>query len=657
MLGTGLKIGVALLEHNLKKLNDEIIDSAVEKWEQFDTKYNKNFERYFNKSYKDLNKMRTTLSSDVLKLTDLFQETVLYEKSSDDYNEIYNKVTPELFLEYVRNKKTVWITGHGGIGKSTLMKHTMLTILTDEKKSQNKIPVYIELRKYNYEDDTRRKLIDFIYEEMRLSKFDLDMEMFEYMVDKGRFLFLFDAFDEIASGKSQIFLQEFEDFLKKYDENHIIISSRHIPNGSLEKFYDLHELKTRGLSKVEAVGLIKKVSYDEEVKTKFLYSLSEELYEDYDTLACNPTLLLLMLSLFRTSTKFPKEKSTFLLKSFEELFDRHDARKIAFTRDFKCEDINNYQMMTIFSYFCYKTYSDTNGEQDAFSEEYVKSQLEKAINKYEFLDEKKITVEKILYDFRVCLCIMYKEGEKYYFVHNIFQEFFSAYYIYTLNPNQQKSFIKKYLFSESNKKIYNSRLLNTTFDYLIELDSSGKQTSIKFNFIIPILELIEQKSEFTNYHKEMPDIECFFSHEKGTYKLSLEIDFSYLSEGNYYNTLVKLYLADSNIQGILRSESRKLNEDELQLFIESERFKMFAPNKDIFDGKLTKINTKEEMKGNYSFTYPISYEEIYNDKNLVTLRELYEESEMFNTNEELASLLNKLKIEESRIIEEEDDDI
>lgn len=105
MIVTGLKVGVTLLEHNLKKLNDEAIDVAVKKWDQFDSKYNKNFERYFDKSYKDLNKMRTILSNDVQSLTSLFQETSLYEKNMDENSREEKVVKPDEFLEYIREKK------------------------------------------------------------------------------------------------------------------------------------------------------------------------------------------------------------------------------------------------------------------------------------------------------------------------------------------------------------------------------------------------------------------------------------------------------------------------------------------------------------------------------------------------------------------------
>lgn len=52
----------------------------------------------------------------------------------------------------------------------------------------------------------------------------------------------------------------------------------------------------------------RKTRYDEEIKKEFIKSLSEGLYDEYESIASNPTLLLLMLSLFRENSNFPKEK-------------------------------------------------------------------------------------------------------------------------------------------------------------------------------------------------------------------------------------------------------------------------------------------------------------------------------------------------------------
>ena len=67
-------------------------------------------------------------------ITKVFQPTSLNQVYREKRYYKKKKLTADKFLPYIQNNKYVWITGHGGIGKSTLMKHTMLTILSDEKK-------------------------------------------------------------------------------------------------------------------------------------------------------------------------------------------------------------------------------------------------------------------------------------------------------------------------------------------------------------------------------------------------------------------------------------------------------------------------------------------------------------------------------------------
>lgn len=130
----GKLFGTTLLEHNLKELNDLAINGLVEKWEQFESNYNKNFGNYFEKSITNLNKVRTILNDRTQNLTEIFQPTALNERIREGRKISEKAISSREFLPYINKKKYVWITGHGGIGKSTLLKHTMLTILMDEKK-------------------------------------------------------------------------------------------------------------------------------------------------------------------------------------------------------------------------------------------------------------------------------------------------------------------------------------------------------------------------------------------------------------------------------------------------------------------------------------------------------------------------------------------
>ncbi|MDR4935574.1 NACHT domain-containing protein [Rossellomorea marisflavi] len=644
----GSLIGATLLQHNLKELNDITLNNLVEKWDQFESNYNKNFTEYFERTIANLNKVRTILNDRTQNLTDIFQPTSLHEKIREGRSYSENIIKANEFIPFINEKKCVWITGHGGIGKSTLLKYTMLTILTDEKKSKNKIPVYIELRKYNHEEVKRRSIQEFIYDEMKVSGFELEKEIFKYMLKKGRFLFLFDAYDEIVTERSHLFLQEFEDFLKYFDKVNIVISSRFLPKGHLENFIQLHELRTNGLTKEESLELIEKTKYDNEIKDEFIRSLSESLYDEYESIASNPTLLLLMLSLFRENSNFPKEKSAFLIKAFEELFERHDGRKIAYTRDFRCKNLSKYQMMKVFSAFCFQTYFDTNASQDEFSEEYIKAKLQKIINVFSWLKKANVSAEDLIYDFRVCLCILYKEGDKLYFVHNIFQEFFSAYHIYKSDNKTKVKFLSKYVYSDIEREFHNDwsinfRIIHTTFNYIGELDSSEDQRIIKFSLLLPLLDMIEANELFNDYHH-----------------LEDRLRFNFLfTEENIIIQLIPLpsrYQKQRALMLLYNLYSfQNLNQQKLRIRA-GRSLKSYRISKEEYDSiiKLPLISEKflKDMDGNDRQTIEVSYEDI---KNSSILYNIYRESSRYKTNEKLKELGEILRQERLQRDSEEDD--
>lgn len=642
----GTVFGAMLLEHNLKELNDLTVNGLVEKWEQFESNYNKNFGDYFRKSITNLNKVRTILNDRTQNLTEIFQPTALNEKVRKGRKIFERKINSSDFLSYINENKYVWVTGHGGIGKSTLLKYTMLTILMDEKKSKNKIPVYIELRKYNYEEVKRGSIINFIYNEMKVTGFDLKIDIFIYMLKKGRFLFLFDAYDEISSDKSQIFLQEFEDFLTSYENNEVVISSRFMPEGHLDNFVKLFELRTNGLVKEEAIQMIEKTKYDEEIKNEFVKSLSEGLYDEYESIASNPTLLLLMLSLFRENSNFPKKKSAFLIKAFEELFERHDGRKIAYIRDFRSKDISKYQMMKVFSAFCFLTYFDTNAFQDEFSEEYIKEKLERIIKSYSWLKSLNISGDDLLYDFKVCLCILYKEGEKYYFVHNIFQEFFAAYHVYKSDEETQKRFLKKYALTDVDNEVhgrrnYNYRMIQTTFDYIYELDNSEDQSVIKYNFLLPLLEINESDSSFINYHH-------------------LEYKFRYKLTDCGNQVMIRLipipmslskHRAILRLYNLYREETRSDLRNSTRILHHKEEFVRKEDYENIMAAPLLKHETVIDEEGRRVDFIEVNVETVFEND---ILKYMYMKSPRYKRNEELMGLCEILREDRrKRSIEEE----
>lgn len=485
----GLAIS-ALLNNTLIQLKDELVDFGVDNWEKFETGFNKSFTSYFEGSFKRVKNIPFVLSgTNNIDLLSIFQPT--YLKSEISHVRCYTADLDNILKE----SDNAWIYGYGSIGKSTMLKYFFLKEI--EKATSNndqRIPIYIELRKYNFDSNKRREFLIFIYEEAKVLGFDLDFKYFEYMAKTGRFIFLLDAFDEIASNNMEQAATEIEELATKYSNNPILVTSRKLPFNHINNASLFHPYETNGLSKDEAIALIKRISklpiaeLKEEVFERFIKSLEVHLYDEYQSFAENPILLFLMLQMFERNASFPTEKATFIKDSYRLLYKEHDHSKlVALTREFKT-DLPESTMMRVISYLCFLTYFENNGGKSEFTESEIRSLLDRVLNHE---DSSSTRAEDLLADLITCLCIIHKEGQSYYFVHNIFQEFYAANYLYDLDNEVQEQFFKDNFLAED----MNSRLIETTIEYYAELDKEFNKKKLKYNIFLPVLEELKCRNE------------------------------------------------------------------------------------------------------------------------------------------------------------------
>lgn len=486
-----------LLGHNLKQLHDELVDLGVERWSEWETEFNKNFTLYFEKAVKLYEKVPTVLSDKKMPLQQIYQETYLKYEDEDKENQYILTTSVKPILT---NSSNAWISGFGGIGKSTMLKYFLISSLQKGEFHENKIPIYIELRKYNLEkkDDMRRNFLKFIYDEMCVLGFDIEYKYFEFMAKKGRFIFLLDAFDEISSEYFNMAIHEINELICKYEKNNFIVTSRAMPEiGYLETIPGLEKYLTTGLNKEQAICLISKIDiYSDKQNEEFRSLLEESLFYSFESLASNPILLLLMFRTFQKTTEFPKVKAQFLLKVYDILYQEHDAIKLGkYSRDFQTP-FSDSELLNLFSRICFQTYFKYKGEKKGFTKHEMKDIITKSL----LLSNEQVTSKAVLYDLSVCLCVMYQEGDNWYFVHNIFQEFYAAYYLYeVVSDEKRQKFFKKLVLSDN----YNWRTLNTTLDYFGELDETLDKVKLKKEVIVPILNEIEMEPTFTNYTAEL----------------------------------------------------------------------------------------------------------------------------------------------------------
>ena len=367
------------------------------------------------------------------------------------------------------------ITGTGGIGKSMLMRHCFLNTISMTPY----IPVLIELRGLNEYSCEDISIEEYVYKTLNIFGFKLEEEYFKYSLETGCYVILFDGYDEVKNALSNKVTQEIIDFSNKYSENHIIVSSR--PLQEFVGWSDFIEYSAMPLSKEQALALISKLDYDEEIKSKFYKQLDEELFDKYNSFATNPLLLTIMLMTFEGRVSIPDNKTDFYEQAFSTLFHRHDAmKKGKFKREIE-SGLGYEDFKKVFSYFCFRTFFKNQYE---FSETSVLDNIARAKEKvYSFGDFENL---QYLNDMTKAVCMLIHEGLNYRFSHRSFQEYFAAVYTMQLSDDEQKQFVTSWL------KSMDGRLTTDFLDILCDLQPDRFMKNILYE---PLCELYNMYNE------------------------------------------------------------------------------------------------------------------------------------------------------------------
>lgn len=385
--------------------------------------YGSAYESYLNNTRKKYSKVKTLIYRHTPKDLYSFYEScnLRYESNIIDTSNINN---------VIKDFSKVIITGTGGIGKTTLLRHLYLNTI----KETNFIPVFVELRNFNDKDNI--SLRDLIYQNLKENGFELEDKYYEYSLKKGAYVFLLDGFDEVNGNKKCKVQKCIQSFSDTYRNNRFIITSR--PMDDLISLNDFTELESMELNKKQALSLISKIEFDEYLKEKFCDELNRMLYAKYKSFASNPLLLTIMLLTFEAHASIPDNLKDFYEQAFMTLFNMHDATKLAYKRDIR-SNLGYNDFKTVFSYICFKSYFNSEYQ---FSHEKLREYIIEANNKFSDI---KFNVNDFFEDLMLSVCMIIRDGNEYIFTHRTFQEYFAALYTCKLTDEYQKKLLKLHL--------------------------------------------------------------------------------------------------------------------------------------------------------------------------------------------------------------------
>ena len=321
---------------------------------------------------------------------------------------------------FEEERRFIVLSGTGGMGKSMMMTHFMLDTI-DKNKETGKVPVFVLLRDYNPEAGD---LIDFIFGELKRHDMDLHLSDLVELLQSGKGVILFDGLDEIKSENCRRFYKEMENLADSYPEASYIVSSRPTMNfRGLSRFtvYDLQPFSQE--QAVEMVGKLDQSVVDPVIQKDFIQDLKCNRFgfnwrERMDFLG-NPLFLTILLLAYEGNHDIPTERYLFYEQAYDAMAKKHDAAK-ALTREF-ATGLNSREFQNYFGEFCTITYEQ---EKYDFTPEEISTYFQEVIE----ANELDTTPEAFIEDVTGKICLIYKDGGKYYFIHRSFQEYFVAYF-------------------------------------------------------------------------------------------------------------------------------------------------------------------------------------------------------------------------------------
>jgi hypothetical protein len=390
------------------------------------------------------------------------------------------------------------IQGTAGSGKSMMMRHLFLNTI----EKQERVPIFIELRKINDFDGT---LFEFIKEILSENKFTLDSEYIEKALKAGHFAIFLDGFDEIALSKRTQLIKETKKLAKDFDKNIIIISSR--PDDEFASWTQFDNWTISPLTLLQALKLVRKIpsqNINKETRDNFLEDLETSLYKKNQSFLSNPLLLSIMVITYASSGDVPDRISTFYENAYIALFERHDILKGAFKRDKRCNlDISDFKK--IFSAFSALSANVRFNRERKNSLRFPKTAALKFIKKAKEISivSNDFNHEDFLEDCLRAVCLLLEDGLEITYAHRSFQEYFTAVFISELDDAEaQKEIISTYIQADDGTLMLLQQINPSILERLV---------------LIPNLQKLEKEIEFEgsvtfkDFHKFM---EYCFNKEK-----------------------------------------------------------------------------------------------------------------------------------------------
>jgi hypothetical protein len=241
----------------------------------------------------------------------------------------------------------------------------------------------------------------------------------------GKTMILMDGLDEIKTKNREKFYRDLDELTDLYKDVTYVISSRATMNFRALNGFSVYSLQP--FTEEQAIEMIEKLddnAVDYETRQDFIKDLKSNRfmlgYKEKTDFLGNPLFLTIMLLTYAENHDIPRQRHLFYEQAYDAMARRHDATK-GLTREFKT-GLSARDFKYYFGEFCAITFDEE--KYNDFSLEELEDYFMRVI-----IDEElDVTVDDFIEDITGKICIVYKDGDVYNFIHRSFQEYFAAYF-------------------------------------------------------------------------------------------------------------------------------------------------------------------------------------------------------------------------------------
>ncbi|CAM3762163.1 NACHT domain-containing protein [Sphingobacterium prati] len=439
-------------------------DSADTAYDEIKQYIGKDLKNYLNKHKDKYSHVKTLLRGN----TPVYLYDIYFPSKLLDNKKV---ISTESGVDFFGKYNCATIIGDAGSGKSTLVKHLFLNSIYERKY----IPILIELRYLN-EDAT--SLEDYIKFTCNLNKVNVNDNILERLLEKGKFVFFFDGFDELEEKIKQKIIKEINNFVNKYISNKFLITTRPYSNIENLPLFSNLRMKDLTINDGEIKGFVfKQLSQEVELAEKAYKSISQGDTHHIESFLKNPLLLSLYLLTFQSHASIPDKKYIFYRRVINALFSEHDSKtKLGFIREKQC-GLDQEGFEEILKSFSFLSYF---GDHFVFDSDYTTKQIGLIKRKKEI----KFDTSLFLKDLKLAISLWVDDDGQLSFSHRSLQEYFCALFISELKDEENKRVYDKILkIFETRGRVGASKEIDNLLDLLREMD----EYNFHKNFYLPML--------------------------------------------------------------------------------------------------------------------------------------------------------------------------